>query len=80
MESMRGMEETTMLLESIGKHFEEHKNPDAAKAFYYKARIPPTRPRSFMTPYLSWSNTMKTCGSTNRERIRNNHPMPNQCR
>lgn len=36
-QSMRGMEETTMLLKSIGRHFEELKNPEAAKIFFEKA-------------------------------------------
>lgn len=35
--SMRGMEETTMLLKSIARHFELLKNKDAAKIFSQKA-------------------------------------------
>jgi two-component system chemotaxis response regulator CheB len=36
-QSMRAMEETTMLLKNMGRHFEELKNPETAKVFSRKA-------------------------------------------
>jgi two-component system, chemotaxis family, protein-glutamate methylesterase/glutaminase len=37
-QSMRAMEETTMLLENIGKHFHEIKNEKKSKVFFEKAK------------------------------------------
>jgi hypothetical protein len=50
-QSMRRMEETTMLLKNIGRHFEEFKNPEAAKNFVVKQKKERSGPSPFMIQF-----------------------------